>query len=370
MSTNSHPEEQEELSLFYTSQASSERVVPQAKPVNVALQGGGAHGAFTWGILDKFLEDGRLEIDGLSGTSAGAMNASVYAYGMMQGGPERAREGLYNFWREISQVGEILSPVNQLPWERVNGFGGSDKSLSYMAFDTLIRMFSPYQFNPLNINPLREILNKHVDFSVMSECKNTKLFIAATNVRTNKIRIFHNHELSADAVMASACLPMLFQAVEIEGEYYWDGGYMGNPALFPLLYNTQTDDILICHINPVVRNEVPTQASDILNRINEISFNSSLIREIRAIGFVIKLLEEDWLKPEARQYLTHQKIHLHSLRADEAACNLSVASKFSPDWKFLQYLRDQGRHYAQEWLDTNMEHVGQRSSVDFRKEFL
>ena len=355
---------------FFTTQTSSLKVNPDAKSINVALQGGGAHGAFTWGVLDKILEDGRLEIDGLSGTSAGAMNASVYAYGMMQGGRDGAREALHNFWREVSQVGELLSPVKQLPWEKAAGTSQTDQSLAYQAFDAMMRMLSPYQFNPLNFNPLRRILEHHVDFSKMSQCKETKLFIAATNVRTNKIRIFHNHELSTDAVMASACLPMMFQSVEVDGEYYWDGGYMGNPALFPLLYNTQTDDIMIVHINPVVRNEIPKNASDILNRINEISFNSSLIREIRAIGFVIKLLEEDWLKPEARQYMTHPQINLHSLRADNAVCNLSVASKFSPDWGFLTYLRDLGREYAHRWLTDHFDDVGHRSSVDYRKEFL
>ena len=355
---------------FFTSQESSLRVNPEAKSINVALQGGGAHGAFTWGVLDQILEDGRLEIDGLSGASAGAMNASVYAYGMMRGGADGAREALHNFWRAISRAGALFSPIQQLPWEKASGFVNMDQSLSYQAFDMLVRMFSPYQFNPLNLNPLRQILERHVDFSKMSQCRETKLFVAATNVRTNKIRIFHNHELSVDAVMASACLPMLFQSVEVEGQYYWDGGYMGNPALFPLLYNTLTDDILIVHINPVVREEIPKTAADILNRINEISFNSSLIREIRAIAFVIKLLENDWLKPEARQYFTHQQIHLHSLRADDAVCKLSIASKFSPDWGFLTYLRDMGRAYARRWLDAHATDVGRRSSVDYRQEFL
>lgn len=365
-SANGH----DDPSHFYTAPISSERVNPDATPVNVALQGGGAHGAFTWGVLDQILEDGRLEIDGLSGTSAGAMNAAVYAYGMMQGGPEQARASLHDFWRDISQVGELFNPVKRLPWETLFGTNNLENSLSYLAFDTLTRMLSPYQFNPFNVNPLRDILARHVDFEVMSECKSTKLFIAATNVRTNKIRIFHNDELTVDCVMASACLPMLFQAVEVDGEPYWDGGYMGNPALFPLLYNTGTGDILIVHINPVVRNEVPKQASDILNRINEVSFNSSLIREIRAIAFVIKMIEEDWLKPGARDYLTHEDIHLHSLRADEAVCGLSVASKFNPDWDFLTSLRDRGRKYAREWLDAHADDVGKRSSVDYRAEFL
>ena len=265
------------------------------KKINLALQGGGAHGAFSWGVLDKILEDGRLEIDGLTATSAGAMNAAVYSYGKMKGGADRAREALHNFWKDISDTGSIFSPVKITPLEALF-MGEATSSISFQMFESFTRMFSPYQFNPLNINPLKDVLKRHVDFDEIHACKCTQMFICATNVRTNRIKIFKNDEISADAVLASACLPMLFQAVEIEGEAYWDGGYMGNPALYPLFYHTDTDDMMIIHINPIKREEVPKTAPQIYNRINEISFNSSLLRELRAISFIQKLVEEGWIK--------------------------------------------------------------------------
>ncbi len=339
------------------------------KKVNVALQGGGAHGAFAWGVLDKFIEDGRLEVDGLSATSAGSMNAAVYAYGNMIGGPEGAREALHNFWWNISKAGEMYSPMKQMPWELpwLNGWN-VDNSLSFWLFDTITRMFSPYEFNPFNFNPLREVLIKSVDFEKLVKCTCTNLFISATDVRTGKVRVFRNEELTLDVVLASACLPFLFQAVEINGAHYWDGGYMGNPALFPLFRRTESRDIIIVHINPMFRQDIPMKAVDIIDRINEINFNSSLLFEFRAISFVIKLLEEGWLKDEYRSKLRYMLVH--SISADEALGDLSVASKFNCDWPFLTSLRDRGRETAAQWLGENFIHLGKRPTVDLRKEFL
>lgn len=341
------------------------------KKINLALQGGGAHGAFTWGVLDAILEDGRLHIDGLSATSAGAMNAVVYAYGKMRGGADGARQALHDYWYDLASTGKIYSPVRMnSSEEQALGWGEAEESFSYYMFDSFTRMFSPYQFNPLNINPLKEVLLRHVDFDQLKFCNSVKLFISATNVRTNRIKIFNNNEMSVDAVMASACLPTLFQAVEVNGEFYWDGGYMGNPAIFPLFYKTDTDDMMVIHINPIERNEVPKEPKDILNRVNEISFNSSLLREFRAIAFVQKMLEEGWIKDEFRDCITHKRFFMHSIRADEVMKHYSLASKYAPNWEFLQTLHEQGRQTAKSWLDAHYNDIGKRSTVDLHDEYL
>lgn len=342
--------------------------LPNAKPINLALQGGGAHGAFAWGVLDRLLEDGRLEIDGLSATSAGAMNAAVYAYGKMTGGAEGARQALETFWRKISDAGRYTSPVRRLAIDDVLAAFGVNEPVAYRMFEAVTRLMSPYQFNPFNANPLKDVLTSVVDFEALTRCTCTNLHISATNVRSGDVRVFKNTELSADVVLASACLPMLFQAVEINGEAYWDGGYMGNPAIYPLIYETQTRDILILHINPIRRSEIPKTPGDIYNRINEISFNSSLLRELRAIAFVTKLIEEGWLKEEHQHELKQMRIH--AIRADEAMEAFSVVSKFDTSWPFLTQLRDLGRAAATVWLDAKFEDVGRVSTVDIRAEYL
>lgn len=340
-----------------------------SKQINLALQGGGAHGAFAWGVLDMLCEDGRLEIDGLSATSAGAMNAAVYSYGHMQGGLDGAREALHNFWFDISEAGKAFSPVQPSWFERWCGWGAMDQTLSYMLFDQFTKTFSPYEFNPMNFNPLRDVLCRHVDFEELTACKSTKMFICATNVRTNKIKVFQNKEVSCDAILASACLPMLFQAVEIDGEAYWDGGYVGNPALYPLVYHTDTRDIVIVHINPVYREEVPKTSREILNRVNEVSFNSSLLREMRTFEFVKRLVEDKWIKPEFMDHFHFKHLRMHAIRADDVTKEFSMASKFSPDWDFLCHLRDQGREVTKAWIKKNYSKVEKESTVDLRAEF-
>jgi NTE family protein len=324
------------------------------KKVNLALQGGGAHGAFGWGVLDRLAEDGRLEIEGLSATSAGSLNAVVYAYGRVRDGADGAREALEKFWRDISDAGRLYSPL-QTPF-------------TYILFQTITSAFSPYEFNPLGFNPLRDVLSKSVEFDALHARDCVKLFISATDVRTGQPRVFRNEEVTADAIMASCCLPFLFQAVEIKGGHYWDGGYMGNPALYPLFRHTQSRDIVIVHINPIVRAQLPRTAEQIENRLNEITFNSSLLRELRAIAFVQKLIEEDWLKDEHRDKLKH--VLIHSIRADEALYDLGVASKFNTNWGFLCDLRDRGRAAAGRWLEQTFDHLGHHSTVDLRSEFL
>lgn len=339
------------------------------KQVNLALQGGGAHGAFTWGVLDRLLEDGRIGIEGLCGTSAGAMNAVVLAYGHLHGGNDGAREALTRFWRKVSDTGTAYNSTWHLPW-MLNPLLSRElyDTLLFQMFESMSRLVSPYQCNPLNINPLRRILDTCVDFEALQRSSRIKLFISTTNVHTGQVRVFHSHEVSLDAVMASACLPFLFQAVAIDGEHYWDGGYMGNPPLFPLCYHTRSPDVIVVHINPIVREQVPTSASDIMNRLNEISFNSSLLREFRAMAFVARLIEEDWLKDEYKGRL--KQMYVHSIRADKALADASVASKFSLDWSFLTRLRDRGRATAAAWLEQHFASINHRSTVDLRAEFL
>jgi len=341
------------------------------KAINLALQGGGAHGAFAWGVLDKILEDGRLEIESITATSAGAMNACAYAHGKVTGDIEGARQTLHDFWWNVHLEGRCFNPVQRLPWEH---FAGSmddwnlDRSPAFFFFDSMSRMLSPYQWNPLDFNPLRNVLDKTVDFDAVRRCECTKLFISTTHVQSGKVRVFDCENITIDVALASACLPFLYKAVEIDGEDYWDGGYMGNPALFPLFYKTDSRDILIVHINPLEREETPRSSHDIMNRVNEISFNSSLMQEMRAVAFVKKLIEHDMLKDNYKK--NFKDVLIHSLRADEAMQDLSVASKFDSDWKFLTYLRDQGRNSMESWLEENFDAVGERDTVNLHDEFL
>lgn len=337
------------------------------KCINLALQGGGAHGAFAWGVMDKFLEDGRIEIEGLSGTSAGSMNAVVYAFGALKG-KEGAREALHNYWQAISDAGQKYSMIKRTPWEQMFGGWNMERSVASEGFKLLTSTFSPYQLNPMNFNPLREVLEAHVNFEELDASRMTKLFLSATNVRTGKVRVFKTHEITADVVLASACLPFLFQAVEIEGEHYWDGGYMGNPALYPLFYHTESRDVVILHINPIERAGPPTQSSEIANRVNEITFNSSLIKELRSVYFVQQLLDLGKIKDEFRDDFKY--VLIHSIRADNALADLSVSSKFACEWDFLTMLRDRGRDCASEWLEQHFDDLGVRSTVDLKREFL
>jgi NTE family protein len=334
------------------------------KTVNLALQGGGAHGAFTWGVLDKLLEDGRLAVDGISATSAGAINAALVAQGLASGGPEAAREQLHLFWRRISEAGTSALPL--LRWLQNFAWGWNrDWSPEHLLFDLASRVWSPYQFNPLGLNPLRDLLIETIDVERIHACDSVKLFVSATNVETGKIRVFDHREVTVDAILASACLPQLFHAVEIEGEHYWDGGYMGNPALYPLIYHCDCQDVVIVRINPIVRRGVPQTARDIVNRLNEITFNSSLMRELRAIAFVTRLIDEGKVKDNSMK-----RMLIHMIQADGRMAEFGVASKMNPDWRFLTHLRDLGRESAARWIDGTLGCLGVESTVDIRAEFL
>jgi NTE family protein len=330
----------------------------ETRTVNLALQGGGAHGAFAWGVLDMLLEDGRLRFEGISATSAGAMNATVLAYGLTQGGNDGARVALGDFWRRIAQAA-AASPLQPSLLDRLTQNHGLDFSPAFQTLDWLVRVFSPYQFNPMNYNPLRYILEQSIDFERLRSGSSIKLFLSATNVRSGKVRIFKTDEITPDAVLASACLPFIFQAVEIDGEAYWDGGYMGNPAIYPLIYDCQSCDVIVVHINPLARPDIPRTATEILNRVNEISFNSSLMREMRAIAFVTRLIDEGQVRPG-----TMKRMLIHSIAADDFMQGLGVNSKLNADWEFLTHLRDIGRAEAATWLARNFEHLARRSTTD------
>lgn len=344
------------------------------KPINLALQGGGAHGAYTWGVLDAILEDGRIDIDGLSATSAGSMNAAMVAYGKTLGGQEKARETLEKFWWEVSRAGAFYSPVQRSPWEMAQGMNpfssnwALDNSATFNIFENFTHAFSPYQFNPYNVNPLRTVLENTIDIEQVHACKSLNLFVTATNVHTGTARIFNNKEITIDVLLASSCLPTLFQAVEIDGVPYWDGGYLGNPSLWPLFYHAKCRDILIVHINPIVRKETPKEAYEIENRLNEITFNSSLLKELRAIEFVDRLITEDMLKDEYKDRF--KNILVHAIRADEVLNDLSIASKFDTSWQFLTHLRDLGREQGQNWLKANFKHINKKATVNIRKDYL
>jgi NTE family protein len=293
------------------------------------------------------------------------MNAAVLAYGLTIGGRDGARQALTGFWRRISHSAQT-SPLQPSPLDRILRDHSLRFSPAFQFFDILTRLMSPYEFNPMNFNPLRDVLEQSVDFDVLKrqDCP-VKLFLSATNVRTGKVKIFESHELGPDAVLASACLPFMFQAVEIDGEAYWDGGYMGNPALFPLIYHCKSVDIVIVHINPLERAEIPRTATDILNRINEISFNSSLMREMRAISFVTRMVDEHKI-----QDASLKRVLIHGISDDKLMTQLGVASKLNADWDFLTHLRDQGRARAERWLSEDFPKVGVESSVDIHTKYL
>ncbi|MEM6489706.1 MAG: patatin-like phospholipase family protein [Pseudomonadota bacterium] len=332
------------------------------KTVNLALQGGGSHGAFTWGVLDRILEEDRLWIDAISGTSAGAMNAVVAAQGMYDGQAEGARRALHDFWYAVAEAGKG-SPIRRSPLDVLFGNWSLDTSPSYLAADLFSRIASPYETNPLNMHPLRDLLDQHIDFDKVRCCNDLGLYLSATNVETGRVRVFKRDEIHRDVVLASACLPHMFQAVEIDGSHYWDGGYMGNPVLFPFIDESPSADIVIIQINPVVRPGVPKTAREIANRVNEITFNASLLRELRAIDFVDRLKSDGYL-PDA-----YRQMRIHMIEGRKRMRPLGASSKLNTEWAFLRHLFDIGRDAADRWLGRNFDSIGEASTVNVRAMF-
>lgn len=343
--------------------SASRRDPRYTKSINLALQGGGSHGAFTWGVLDKLFEDDRIWIEAISGTSAGAMNAVVAAQGMYENGGEGARARLATFWKAVSDAARN-SPIRRSVWAQLMGDWSLDDSPTYRMMMALKGFASPYDFNPLDLNPLRDIVREQVDFDHVRACSKMGIFVGATSVETGRARIFSRGEITLDAVMASACLPNLFKAVKIGDHHYWDGGFAGNPPLFPFFHGSPSSDIVIVQINPVVRPEEPRSAPEIENRINEITFNASLLNELRAIDFVRRLLDSGKLKPEE-----YKRMNMHIIHDRKRMRPLDASSKLNSEWEFLQLLFEIGRDAATRWLARNFDHIGVRSSVDIQQMF-
>ena len=347
------------------------------KPVtlNLALQGGGAHGAFTWGVLDRLLDEDWITIEGVTATSAGAMNAAALKAGYVENGRTGARHRLDAFWHTLGGVTDLTpEPVRQWlnlitpPLPVLASF--TEYNPAIKAAEMVSQTFSPYEINPLNYHPLRATVDAFFDFDQVCADDGPKLFISATNVRSGKIKIFQEDEICTDVILASSCLPQIYQAVEIEDpktgvlEAYWDGGFMGNPALFPLFYETKTSDILLVHINPMRREAVPKTAKEIENRVNEISFNSSLLRELRSIEFVQRLIREGRVtKGDMKD------IHIHSVADDATMIQLGVSTKTSPTAGLLSQLKDAGRHAMDGFLEKNADNLGKRGSCDLKAMF-
>ena len=335
----------------------------ETKKVGIALQGGGAHGAFTWGVLDRLLEVDHIVAEAMCGTSAGAVNAVTCAYGLHVGGPKMAKQLMDQLWRKIARSGNLFKPGN---FDKLFGGGDMYHSPGYMLFNNMTQYMSPYNFNPFNYNPLRDILTDLIDFKELQMYNKKKLFICATNVKTNRARIFSNKEITVDAVLASACLPLLFQAVNIDGEYYWDGGYMGNPPIFPIITNTTLRDIVLIKINSINISSVPTTARDIADRINEISFNSSLINEMKMIHYRNELIRNGILNTEDTN---NREIFVHTISGYDALSQLNYSSKMNTSWEFLLDLKERGRQTASQWLESDYKQVGIKSSFDVEEHF-
>jgi NTE family protein len=339
---------------------------PQGKKsINLALQGGGAHGAFTWGVLDHLLVDGRLTVEGISGTSAGAVNAVMLADGLKRGGPDEARKRLADFWRAAS-VGGDLPPLQRAVSDRLFSLLPNQDSPTYDWLNAWSKYLSPYDLNPLNINPLKDLIERFVDFDGL-RADDRAIFIAATNVQTGRLHVFPRAKISAEAVMASACLPAIFRAVEIDGVPYWDGGYLGNPVLYPFFRSTNTEDVLIVQINPLVRKKIPTSTREIIGRVNEITFNSSLLSELRAIEFVNRLIEQGRV-PHGTGAKEYRRIKVHRIVLEGLGERFSSATKLRNDYESFELLRKLGQRAARRFLDAHYDDIGVRSSIDLRAE--
>jgi NTE family protein len=330
------------------------------KRINLALQGGGAHGAFTWGVLDHLLEDGRLAIAGISGASAGAVNAVMLADGLARGGGEEARKRLGEFWQATSRAG-TLPGAQRAAMERLFSFLPSDASPMQLFMDTMGRFMSPSDFNPLNVNPLKDLIERFADFEAIRSFKDLQIFISATHVQTGQLRVFRREEISADVVMASAALPLMFRAVEIDGESYWDGGFTGNPPILPFLHAGGADDVLLVQISPLRRNKVPTNARDIVHRVNEIAFNSALDTELRALDYIGRVAVD------AGNGRT-RAINVHRIVLEHVGTRLTMGSRLKTDKDFLALLHRAGRRAARRFLDAHFADIGRRGTIGLTAE--
>jgi NTE family protein len=331
------------------------------KVINLALQGGGSHGAFTWGVLDRLLEEERLSFDGVSGTSAGAVNAVVLADGLAAGGREGAKNALRVYWQKVAALTSrgFFAPS---AFDKASPDFGLEHSPGYLFMESLAYYASPYQVNPFNLNPFRDLLAEAIDFERVRRQAALKLFICATNVETAKLKIFGGKDLLVEHVLASTCLPLMMQAVEVDGEFYWDGSFTANPAIFPLVFECEAPDILMVHITPADRPEVPKTSPGIMNRMQEISFNNSLIREMRTIAYLTRLIDAGRVQGPKRTFV-------HLIEAEDLIRKLSWSSRLNGDWNFLMHLHELGRARADKWLAANFDRVGIKSSVDLEEKY-
>lgn len=341
----------------------------RTRRIDLALQGGGAHGAFTWGVLDRLLEDERIEFDAISGASAGAMNAVVLVDGLACGGRRRAREALRSFWSRVSNAtgrGPLTAPLAPDALAMLFGHGWLAASPWSAWLDWAGRSLAAPQFNPLNLNPLRTVLTAEVDFERLRAYRGARVFVTATQVRTGQLREFVHEELTADVVMASACLPLLFRAVEIDGEAYWDGGYLGNPSLLPLVAHSATHDVVLVQINPSLRRDLPRGAREIGDRLDEIIFNASLVKELRTLALIRRLLGSDGSDPSSRRAPLFEQIaalRLHRIEAGEDLARLGANDRLDAGWLRISRLHRLGREAAEAWLERAFNHLGRRSTL-------
>ncbi len=331
------------------------------KTINLALQGGGSHGAFTWGVLDRLLEENSLEIKAISGTSAGSMNGACLANGLIKGSNLDARNKLDEFWYKVSQI----NPYDSFNQKIIRGTATSavkkiQQQYFIKVFNLVSQFFSPYQFNPFNVNLIKNIIENIIDFDCFRLAEDVQLFISATNIETNRIKIFDNQDICSEALLASACLPSVYQAVKWQDNYFWDGGYMGNPILEPLIYNSSSRDILIIQVNPINKQGVPKTSHDILDRLSEITFNSSLMREIRTIVNIQKLSDQQFCQKNN----PYSDLRLHLIHDENFMSQLGVSSKFNIDWDFLNTLKAKGRKATSLWLEDNYDDISKKTTMD------
>lgn len=329
------------------------------KSINLALQGGGSHGAFTWGVLDRLSEDDRLHYEAISGTSAGAMNGALFAVGMNKGDPAEARRLMGEFWRQMSSQ-NVYSPFQPTWLDRMWGNHNLDMSPVYNAMDMFSRMASPYQFNPFDFNPLREVLAGLIQDTDIKKADLPRLYVSATDVLEGRLKVFSGQDVGIDALIASSCLPFLYQAVEVAGRAYWDGGYMGNPTLYPLIHSCQSRDIVIVQINPLHRAEVPQSPNAIIDRMNEISFNSTMMRELRSLRLINQLLADGHLSEDSGL----RPVYIHRIEAELEMADLTASSKMNTDWSLLEKLFHMGRETADRWLDETYPSLGNEGTFD------
>lgn len=329
------------------------------KKIVLGLQGGGTYGAYTWGVLDRLLQEERLDIVAVSGTSAGAINAAVLADGLAcGGGREGARRALDRFWRALAGTA-MFSPLQRTPIDHLAGRFTMRHSPVYHLMEMAGAMAGPVREMPLTVNPLRNFLAAHIDFARVRACEGLQVYVNATNLHSGLGKVWERAELDVQRVMASCCLPTVFASVEVDGELYWDGSFTANPPLAPLVASAGAADLLVVQINPVARTEVPRSIADISNRANEVAFNISFMRELNAL-----LHERAVPDEESGESILHAPLRLHLVSAQDALRELSISSKFNAEPGFMEMLRARGVAAAEAWLAAHFDDIGVRSTLD------